>query len=60
MPAIEPEANNLSQPRHTTPFYRPELSGVPRIHFSVLSYRFFESPFLRRKEKFARVGSRPV
>lgn len=36
------------------------LSLTLTIVMSALSYRFFESPFLRLKERFARVKSRPV
>jgi peptidoglycan/LPS O-acetylase OafA/YrhL len=36
------------------------LSLTLTIAISAVSYRFFESPFLRLKERFARVKSRPV
>lgn len=36
------------------------LSFALTLALSVLSYRFYESPFLRLKERFARVKSRPV
>ncbi len=36
------------------------LSLLMTVAMAVLSYRYFESPFLRLKERFTRVESRPV
>ncbi len=36
------------------------LAIVPTVVISALSYRYFESPFLRLKEKFTHIKSRPA